>query len=84
LRRINPRTQTPIPAAILIFAVGIILMVALHGNAPLGLIVASTILAIIADMTICRAKGPWRTRSPHVWVGFDCVYRHLACSSCPP
>jgi amino acid transporter len=54
MRRVDPRTQTPIPATILIFAVGVILMVALPGKALLELIVASTILpAIIYGMTIC-------------------------------
>jgi amino acid transporter len=43
LRRINPRTQTPVLATILIFAVGVILMVALPGKALLKLIEASSI-----------------------------------------
>ncbi len=54
MRRVSPRTQTPIPATILIFAVGVVLMVALPGKALLKLIVAQTILpAIIYGMTIC-------------------------------
>jgi amino acid transporter len=54
MRRVDPRTQTPIPATILIFVVGVVLMVALPGKALLELIVASTILpAIIYGMTIC-------------------------------
>jgi amino acid transporter len=54
MRRVDPRTQTPIPATILIFAVGVILMVALPGKALLELIVASSVLpAIIYGMTIC-------------------------------
>jgi amino acid transporter len=44
MRRVNPRTQTPVPATILILAVGVILMVALPGAALLQLIVGSTIL----------------------------------------
>jgi amino acid transporter len=47
MRRVNPRTQTPIPATILIFAGGVILMVALPGEALLELITASTILPIL-------------------------------------
>src|SRR4051794_3200299 len=40
MRRVNPRTDTPIPATILIFAVGVILMVVLPGSALLKLIIA--------------------------------------------
>lgn len=41
---VSPRTQTPIPATLLIVAVGIVLMLALPGEALVQLIVASTIL----------------------------------------
>jgi amino acid transporter len=44
LRRVSPRTQTPVYATILIFVIGVVLMVALPGAALLQLIVASTIL----------------------------------------
>ncbi|MEU9504509.1 amino acid permease [Streptomyces sp. NPDC048196] len=47
MRRVSPRTHTPVPATILIFAVGIVLMVALPGAALLQLITASTILPAI-------------------------------------
>ena len=46
-RRVNPRTQTPIPATILIFGGGVVLMVALPGNALLQLITAATILPVL-------------------------------------
>ena len=53
MRRVNPRTHTPIPATLMIFIVGVVLMVALPGGALLKLIVASTILpAIIYCSTI--------------------------------
>ncbi|WP_351234499.1 amino acid permease [Streptomyces sp. NPDC002133] len=53
MRRVNPRTHTPIPATILIFVLGVILMVALPGAALLELITASTILpAVIYGSTI--------------------------------
>ncbi|MEW2087156.1 amino acid permease [Streptomyces sp. NPDC005283] len=53
MRRVNPRTRTPVPATILIFVVGVVLMVALPGAALLKLITASTILpAIIYGATI--------------------------------
>lgn len=44
LRRVNPRTQTPVYATLLIFAIGVILMVALPGAALLKLIIGSTLL----------------------------------------
>lgn len=47
MRRVDPRTQTPIPATILIFVGGIVLMVALPGKALLQLITASTILPVL-------------------------------------
>ncbi|MFI1394147.1 APC family permease [Streptomyces sp. NPDC020681] len=47
MRRVDPRTQTPIPATILIFAIGVILMVVLPGAALLELVTASTILPAI-------------------------------------
>jgi amino acid transporter len=46
-RRVNPRTHTPIPATILIFGGGVVLMVALPGDALLQLITAGTILPVI-------------------------------------
>lgn len=44
MRRVNPRTQTPVPATILILIVGVVLMLALPGQALLQLIIGSTIL----------------------------------------
>ena len=39
MRRVNPRTQTPVPATILILVVGVVLMVALPGEALMQLII---------------------------------------------
>jgi amino acid transporter len=47
MRRINPRTQTPVPATILILVVGVLLMVAIPGAALLKLITAGTIIPVI-------------------------------------
>lgn len=47
MRRVNPRTMTPIPATVLVFALGIVLMVALPGAALLELVTASTILPAV-------------------------------------
>lgn len=44
MRRVNPRTQTPVPATLLILIVGVALMLALPGAALLQLIIGSTIL----------------------------------------
>ncbi|MFD5427050.1 APC family permease [Streptomyces sp. NPDC127084] len=53
MRRVNPRTRTPIPATVLILVLGVVLMVALPGAALLELITASTILpALIYGATI--------------------------------
>lgn len=47
MRRVNPHTRTPIPATVLVFALGVVLMVALPGAALLELITASTILPAV-------------------------------------
>lgn len=53
LRRVNPHTQTPIPATILYFVLGFILMVVLPGAALLELIQAGTICeTLLYAMTI--------------------------------
>lgn len=46
MRVVHPRTQTPVPATLLILLGGVILMAALPGEAMLQLITASTILPI--------------------------------------
>jgi amino acid transporter len=48
MSRVHPRTRTPIPATILIFVGGVLLMLALPGEAMLQLITASTILPILS------------------------------------
>src|SRR5262249_38612849 len=44
LRRVNPHTRTPVFATILIFVIGVVLMVALPGDALLQLIIGGTLL----------------------------------------
>ena len=44
MKKVNPKTQTPVSATLLILAVGVVLMVALPGDALIPLIVGSTIL----------------------------------------
>lgn len=53
MRRVNSRTQTPIPATILYFALGVLLMVVLPGSALLKLIQAGTLNeTLLYSMTI--------------------------------
>ncbi|MER7767468.1 amino acid permease [Kitasatospora sp. NPDC096140] len=53
MRRVDSRTGTPIPATVLILALGVLLMVALPGDALIKLITASTIIpAIIYGSTV--------------------------------
>ena len=53
MRQVNPRTRTPVAATILILAVGLVLMLALPGQALLQLIIGSTILpALIYGATV--------------------------------
>jgi amino acid transporter len=47
MRRVNPRTKTPIPATILVLVIGVVLMIALPGAALLELILASTIIPFL-------------------------------------
>ena len=47
MRRVDPRTQTPIPATILMVAGGIVLMLVLPGDALLELITAGTVVLLI-------------------------------------
>jgi len=50
MRKVSPRTQTPIPATLLMLAGGIVLMLGLPGDALYQLITASTILPILLYM----------------------------------
>jgi amino acid transporter len=47
MRQVNTRTKTPIPATLLIFAGGILLMVVMPGKALLPLITAGTIMPVL-------------------------------------
>jgi amino acid transporter len=71
MRRVNPRTQTPVPATILILAVGIVLMVALPGEALVPLIVGSTILPALIYGGIVILYLAVRKRLEHKEGGFS-------------
>src|SRR3954466_749785 len=71
MRRVNPRTQTPVPATILILVVGVVLMVALPGKALIQLIVGGTILpALIYGATVVLYLSV-RKRLEHKEGGFS-------------
>jgi amino acid transporter len=70
MRRVNPRTQTPVPATILILAVGLVLMLALPGAALVQLIVASTILPALIYGAIVILYIAVRKRLEHKEDGF--------------
>ena len=53
MRKVDPHTNTPVPATILVFVVGVVLMLVVPGAALLELITASTILpALIYGATV--------------------------------
>ncbi len=69
-KKVNPRTQTPIPATLLVLALGIVLMLLVPGGALLQLILAGAIFMFVAyAMTIVlylavrsrldRREGAW-------------------------
>jgi amino acid transporter len=71
MRRVNPRTQTPVAATILILVVGAVLMLALPGAALLQLVIGSTILpAIIYGSTVILYLAV-RKRLEHKEGGFS-------------
>ncbi|MGY3556439.1 amino acid transporter [Williamsia sp. R60] len=58
MRRVNPRTKTPIPATLLVLAVGVILMLVMPGSALLQLIATGAIFNIgLYLMTIVLYLG---------------------------
>lgn len=46
-RKVNPRTQTPIPATLLVLVIGVVVMVVMPGGALLQLIMAGAILTTV-------------------------------------
>jgi amino acid transporter len=71
MRRVNPRTRTPVYATLLILAVGMVLMVALPGQALLQLIIGSTILPALIYGSIVILYLVVRRRLEHKEGGFD-------------
>ncbi len=71
MRRVNPRTQTPVPATLLILAVGVVLMATLRGAALIQLIIASTILPALIYGAIVVLYLVVRKRLEHKEGGFS-------------
>jgi amino acid transporter len=71
LRRGNPRTRTPVSATILILVIGVVLMVALPGDALLQLIVGGTILPALVYGAIVVLYLVVRGRLERQEGGFD-------------
>lgn len=71
MRKVNPRTQTPVVATILILAVGLVLMLALPGEALMQLIIGSTILPALIYAGIVILYLVVRKRLDHKEGGFS-------------
>lgn len=71
MRKVNPRTQTPVAATILILVVGVVLMLALPGEALLQLIIGSTILPALIYGAIVILYLAVRKRLEHKQGGFS-------------
>lgn len=71
MRKVNPKTQTPVPATILILGVGVVLMLALPGDALLQLIIGSTILPALIYGAIVVLYLAVRKRLEHKVGGFS-------------
>jgi amino acid transporter len=71
MKKVNPKTQTPIPATLLILAVGVVLMLALPGQALIPLIVGSTLLPALIYTGIVILYITVRKRLEHKEGGFS-------------
>lgn len=71
MRKVNPRTQTPIPATILIVAVGVVLMATLPGGALLELLTVGTVISAVLYGAIIILYLAVRRRLGHEKDAFD-------------
>jgi amino acid transporter len=69
--RVNGRTRTPIPATLLVFAVGVILMAVMPGDALLQLIMAVAIVTILPYMLTIILYLATRHKLDRETGGFD-------------
>jgi amino acid transporter len=71
MRRVDPRTHTPVPATVLIVVVGLVLMLVMPGDALLALITTGTIIGpLVYGATIVLYLSV-RKRLAHVEGAFD-------------
>ncbi|MCW2589526.1 MAG: amino acid permease [Mycobacterium sp.] len=71
MRRVNPKTQTPVSATVLIVVIGVVLMLALPGQALLQLILGGTILPALIYGAIVILYLVVRKRLEHKEGGFS-------------
>jgi amino acid transporter len=71
LRRVNPRTKTPIPATLLVLAVGVLLMIVLPGGALLQLILTGAIFTVVPYIMTIILYVAVRRKLGHGQGGFD-------------
>ncbi|MCV7179322.1 APC family permease [Mycolicibacterium sphagni] len=71
MRRVNPRTRTPIPATLVVLAVGIILMALMPGDALLQLILAGAIVTILPYLMTIVLYMATRHKLDRTAAGFD-------------
>src|SRR6195952_1764656 len=71
MRRVNPKTQTPVFATILIVVIGVVLMLALPGQALLQLILGGTILPALIYGAIVVLYLVVRNRLEHEEGGYS-------------
>ena len=86
--RVNPHTRTPIPATILILVLGVVLMVALPGNAMLEMITAGTFCRRSPtgppSFSTLQCGNAWNARRARsISDGWSCRWRsRLWCGPC--
>ena len=71
MKKVNPKTQTPVPATLLILGIGVVLMLALPGEALIPLIVGSTLLPALIYTGIVILYLTVRKRLEHKEGGFS-------------
>jgi amino acid transporter len=71
MRRVNSRTRTPIPATMVVLAVGVILMALMPGGALLQLIMAGAIVTILSYLLTVILYLATRRKLDHKSGGFN-------------
>ena len=71
MRRVNPRTRTPIPATLLVLIVGVVLMALMPGDALLQLILAGAIVTLLPYLMTIILYMVTRHKLDRTAGGFD-------------